>query len=295
MKNRKAFSLVELLVVIGILAVLMAIIAGLFAGSTESARVAKCMSNMRSLAMASSIVAKEASRTHALAAGSRDGVLSLKNSSGKSSSAKVSEFHGWLSWDSKGKYPASAPIASASMLTSAYNTDIETRIFAYTNGTFYTALDGNIEIFKCPTHVKLCKKENPGWSYVMNANYGWASRITGKSPPKATGPNDRRLMFAELPFLKMEGQDVDTSASSGFINDCTLQFEGCGTEPECIGFNHRTNKKLICAHVVFADAHVERLVWPRGGMSKSELQELTKWLCTGKSVSYNGREYEELK
>ena len=295
MKKRKAFSLVELLVVIGILAVLMAIIAGLFAGSTESARVAKCMSNMRSLAMAASIVGKEATASTRLAAGSSDGILSARTSTGKSSSARVSEFHGWLSWDSKGKYPASAPLASESMLTSAYNQDFETRMYAYTNGTFYSAVDGNVEIFKCPTHVKLQKKKNPAWSYVMNANYGWASRIVKKNPPRSEGPSDRRLMFAELPFLEMEGQDVDTSASSGFINDCTLHFDGCGTEAESIGFNHRTNKKLICAHVVFADGHVERLVWPRGGMSKSELRELTKWLCTGKSISYNGREYEELK
>jgi hypothetical protein len=129
----------------------------------------------------------------------------------------------------------------------------------------------------------------------MNANYGWASRITGKSPPSCKGPSDRRLIFAELPFLKMEGQDVDTSASSGFINDCTLQFKGCGCDPESIGFNHKTSKKLVCAHLAFADTHVEKLTWPRGGMSQSELEDLTEWLCIGKSVAFDGERYEILK
>ena len=48
--KRKAFTLIELLVVIGIIAVLVVVLTGLFAGSTEQARAAKCLANMRNLA-----------------------------------------------------------------------------------------------------------------------------------------------------------------------------------------------------------------------------------------------------
>ena len=49
---KKAFTLIELLVVIGIIAVLSAILLGTFSGATESARAARCLSNMKSLANA---------------------------------------------------------------------------------------------------------------------------------------------------------------------------------------------------------------------------------------------------
>ena len=49
---KKGFTLLELLVVIGIIGILSGIMLVSFGGSTEKARAAKCMSNMRSLAVA---------------------------------------------------------------------------------------------------------------------------------------------------------------------------------------------------------------------------------------------------
>ena len=49
---KKAFSLIELLVVIGILAILMGVLVVTTSGGTESARAARCLTNMRSLATA---------------------------------------------------------------------------------------------------------------------------------------------------------------------------------------------------------------------------------------------------
>lgn len=279
----------ELLVVIGIVALLVAVLVGLFAGSTESARAVKCMGNLRSLAVAASVLSK----TGQLRAGSMPNakIMTTKGFS-------VRRSMGWLGWDDRGSEGSDSQKASQSMLISAYNQDPETQMYAYTNGTFFSVLQGNIESFLCPTHLAVMKKKNmkPAWSYVMNANYGWASAIVKKAPPGCVPgtARERRLLFAELPFLGTEGE-VDFSEDAGFRNDCTLQFEGCGTDPEYIGFNHRTSKRTVCAHVVFADSHVEKLIWPQDGLSESELYELTEWLCTGVSVSFDGHKYEEVK
>ena len=295
--KRKGFTLVELLVVIGIMAVLVAVLTGLFSGSTESARAVKCMSNMRNLAVIASTVAQQADDVNGkklLNAGSKDGKMTITRSG-----TRLQERRGWLSWDSRGIYPAQGSSkASQSMLVSAYTKDFEQRMFCYTNGTFYSVAQGNVDIFKCPTHLAKMKKEHPAWSYAMNANVGngWASSIVSKAPPTCKGSSDRHLLLAELPFLGTEGETPDTSESPGYKNDCTLQFDGCGTEAEYIGFNHRTSKRMVCAHVVFADAHVEKLMWPPDkGLTRAELVELTKWLCVGKPVSFDGKRYEEVK
>ena len=49
---KKAFSLVELIVVIGIIAILSGVLLATFGGGTASARAARCLSNMKNLASA---------------------------------------------------------------------------------------------------------------------------------------------------------------------------------------------------------------------------------------------------
>ena len=109
---------------------------------------------------------------------------------------------------------------------------------------------------------------------------------------------DRVLLFAELQFLSNDKIDVDIDASSGIKNDCTLQY----SQNEVIGFNHPNGKRGLFAHVVFADGHIEKLVVPASpsstgwsvALDRGELEDLTKWLCKGKDVSFNGARYENL-
>lgn len=288
--KRKAFTLIELLVVIGIIAVLVVVLTGLFAGSTEQARAVKCMANMRNLAtIANDIGIKN------VYAGSWDKGQSFDRKTGKSLGFNV--LPGWLGWDDRDASEVKSSIlASQSRLVSAYTKDPDLRRWCYKHGSFSGHVKGNYDIYRCPTHLVKMKKENPAWSYVMNANLGWADILTGKAPPPSSGTNDRRLLFAELPFLGTEGETPDTSESPGFKNDCTLQFSGCGTEAEYIGFNHRSSKRMMCAHVAFCDGHVEKLIWPTGkGLSKAEVVQLTRWLCLGRSISFDGKKYEVVK
>ena len=289
--KRKGFTLVELLVVIGIIAVLVAVLAGLFSGSTESARAVKCLANMRNLATIANAIGLESVR-----AGSNDrGKSYVRESRGGGDTFVVTK--GWLSWDDRDADSITGTsLASPTRLVSAYTKDPVLRRWCYKNGSFGGYVNGNFDVYKCPTHLVKMKKENPAWSYVMNANLGWADKLVHVTPPGYTGTNDRRLLFAELPFLGTEGDKPNTSESPGYKNDCTLQFDGCGTEAEYIGFNHRSSQRMICAHVAFCDGHVEKLLWPAGkGLTKREVVELTKWLCTGKSISFDGKKYEEVK
>ena len=49
MKDKQGFTLLELLIVIGIIAVLGGVMLAQFSGSTDSALAATCMNNMRTL------------------------------------------------------------------------------------------------------------------------------------------------------------------------------------------------------------------------------------------------------
>ena len=51
-KARRAFTIIELLVVVGIIGILAGVLLASFSGGTEAARAAKCLSNMRNLAQA---------------------------------------------------------------------------------------------------------------------------------------------------------------------------------------------------------------------------------------------------
>lgn len=304
---KKAFSLVELLVVIGILAILMGVLIATTSGGTEAARAARCLTNMRSLATACNTQAA-ANGSYPLAGSSEVKKLNLDGGSA-GNNAIYREAHGWISWNSKGAYPngqSKSHASSLSWFTSAYCDDDETRFYALTNGAIWKSVSGNTDIFVCPAHRRAMKNKKPLWTYVMNEKFGYDSSLGSGAKIHWPGIEygtldraDRVLMFAELQFLQNDKLPVNTDPASGIDNDCTLQYN----HQETIGCNHANGKRGLCAHVVFADGHVEKLNIPAshstGGWSinigRSDIEDLTKWLCQGKDVSYNGKKYEELK
>ena len=296
---KKAFSLIELLVVIGILAILMGVLVVTTSGGTESARAARCLTNMRSLATACNTAALSRS-TYPLA-----GSAEIKKESGG-----VWESKGWISWDSRDAYPnGSAPAHKAGIdwFTSAYCDKVDVRLYALTNGAIWKSVSGNSDIFVCPAHRRSMKSLNPIWSYVMNERFGY-DRTLGRYPLRSVGIEygklsraDRTLMFAEMQFLANDKIEVNTDSQAGIKNDCTLQYG----QKEVIGCNHPNGKLGLCAHVAFADCHVEKLTIPatkgsRGwslALGRSDIEDLTKWLCEGKDVTYSSssKKYEEFK
>ena len=86
-RRRTGFTLIELLVVIGIIGILSGVMLGVFGGASESAKAAKCMNNMRNLAVACHNYASANSGAYP-AAGSYE-YFGTKY---------VYERRGWISW-----------------------------------------------------------------------------------------------------------------------------------------------------------------------------------------------------
>ena len=313
---KKAFSLIELIVVIAIIGILAGVLLASFSGGTESARAAKCLNNMRNLAQGAS----------AYAAGSKIERLPLAGSRASfapsGSGLVYKEQKGWISWlsmnDEYGMRTKSKehPKSFVSIENaSAYCADEEKAMFALTNGTMWLSVNCNRDVYVCPEHqIKASKKGGKiWWSYVMNAYFGydWSDGnkavVTDSSHPgRSPGDNairpERRLMFAELPIYG-SGTTIDEGGKPSGANypeggstecDCVLQYKGYDFnkdwkgKAESIAFNHKSAKRW-CAHVVFADGHAEKLLKPKsGGMSP---EQLTALLCAGKDITFDGSGY----
>ena len=301
---KKAFTLIELLVVIGIIAVLAGILLATISSGTESARAARCLTNMKNLAMACNTYAV-GSGSYPLA-GSVE-IKELASLGSESLSFKYSERKGWISWNSRDAYGADSHVSSSGWFTSAYCDDTDIREYALTNGAIWRTVSANANVFVCPAHRKLMRRDNPLWSYVMNERFGYDDSQGQSSKGKLYGGiqygtlarADRVLMFAEMQFLPNDRLDVDTSKGAGLRNDCTLQYN----HDEVIGFNHPSGRRELCAHLAFADGHAEKFSVPATikkdkwsiSPSRGDLRNLTELLCKGKDVDRNGGNYKELK
>jgi len=284
---KKGFTLVELMIVIGIIGILSAILLKSVSGSSESARAVKCLANLHDLANACQATALDDGEHNCPRAGSGE-YTSMSMVLGKGFSKTYGETRGWVSWTSMGAYRNSPKQSqySSSWLISTYEKNQDKRLYALTNGTIWKAIGGNSSSYRCPLHEQCAKKkgESPIWSYVMNEYFMEERNFT------SLGNRDRRLLFAELPFnIDNKLQTCSFSRGTGTDLDPTLQY----TKNEVIGFNHKTKRKWV-AHVCFADGHTEKLEMP-GDTSLARLRELTKWLCEGTAISYNGTKYEEVK
>ena len=312
---KKAFSLVELIVVIGIIGVLAGVLLTSFSGGTDSARAAKCLNNMRNLAQGA----------NAYAAGSKVNRLPLAGSRAALAVASggmvYEEQKGWISWLSMNDEYGSRTSRKAKPKNfialdnvGAYCEDEKKAEFAITNGTMWLSVNCNRDVYVCPMHQIQAQKKGAKvrWSYVMNSYFGydWSDGgkaavlvgDTGRSPGDTNIRPERRLMFAELPIYgsgttideggKLSGANYPTG--NGTEYDCVLQYKAYtfgkkwSGKAEKIAFNHKNGKKW-CAHVVFADGHTEKIVKPKdGGMSD---EQLTALLCSAKDLSFDGSSY----
>lgn len=288
--KKPGFTLVELLVVIGILGVLMAALLGAFGGTTESARATKCRSNMRSLAQACITKAMADGRKRYPHAGS------CEYFDTDSRGVTYGEHRGWISWLSRGKYNGDDGMVSSHQTCEQAGifSSRDDVMFAFSNGVLWTAVGCNESVYKCPTMCIANKnprdKSDMAWSYAMSARFSYDSTFGQRA---IEGPNsgtrigsisrpDKTLMFAEINM-----DDLGGGGNGDWHADCVLEYGASSSRHrEQIGFPHKTKRGMI-GHVAFADAHVEQFTKPKYGDAK----ELTELLCRGTNVVFKSGVY----
>lgn len=306
MKSKDGFSLIELLIVIGIIAVLGGVMLTQFSGSTDSAMAAKCMNNMRTLCNA--VMAEGSKESYYPSAGPYR-YLEI-------GSTKPYWYQGWIG-QTKG----------AENSGSSYHSDEgENQHYAITNGTIWRTVGGSRSAYVCPAHEKFCKRgktPTPAWTYVMNSYFGWDNGTPAgdvelgrrgygggfftfrysTAPKSRSRPLEKVLLFAEMPFANNGVQRTSFSTSADTANDAILQYQADSSEVvkadkcaksggECIGFNHKSGKNYS-AHVAFADGHCAKLMLPTDA-NEDNLISLTTWLCTGQEYTFNGSQYQKV-
>ena len=306
--RRAGFTLLELLVVIGIIGILAGVMLSTFGGASDSAKAAKCMTNMRNLAVA----------CYNYASANEDGVFPAAGSYEYFSLQYIHQRMGWIGWLNRSggygskntKTHVQASWRPYSVYAQGNKKSTDDAWYALTNGTIWAYAGRVSDTYVCPVHVNACRKKKlvPTWSYVMNSLFGydrkkdktnswWAQKLSSiKSLNGVPLGGDRVLLFAELPFAEIPTKSgaiqhsVKLEGSSDEF-DCTLQYDdGSASSPESIGFNH-PNGKRYAAHVAFADGHVSKLTLPPDA-SASDIKDLTTWLCQGDDISFNGVKYE---
>lgn len=307
MKDKQGFTLLELLIVIGIIAVLGGVMLAQFSGSTDSALAATCMNNMRTLCNA--VMADASKEGYYPSAGPYQYY--------EEESTTKSWWQGWIG-NSKGDQKVSCYYEASGERSG------EDQHYAITNGSIWHAISGQSSAYLCPAHTKYCKqkkKPTPAWSYAMNCFFGWdlqtaADISSGRrsygsgdftfryksSPTSRKRPVEKVLLFAEIPYMENDLQKPEWSASAGKENDSILQYPSDSGEDnkanrssdgdEIIGFNHKSGNDYS-AHVAFADGHCAKIVMPRGA-TEDNLKDLTTWLCTGGDYTLSKGKFEKV-
>ena len=322
--SRRGFTLVELLVVIGILGILIGVILSTFGKSTEAARAAKCLLNLRSLANAATAYSMEKGQWY-YDSGNIEGELGYYPMAGSVCGGKrgdFQEFVGWISWLSEGVYKSSGisqPVFGDSVPNCPYygTQDPKRDNWALEHGALWRAIGQTREPYVCPTHLKKSKHKKLLFSYVMSMYFGY-DKFNGKDYVQTTKDHikeegkrngsihraDRVLMFAEIEG-KQNGKESDDESAGKCPPecDCVLQYKATvngqnyGAEwkgnPESIAFHHLGASGKEVGHVAFADGHVEKFVKPSGG--SLDKYQLTAALCEGLDIGNTGSKYQVIE
>ncbi len=304
--SRRGFTLLEMIVVIGILGILIAVMMPFLGHLRDGSKMTQCKNNMQNLAKAAITYANQRSENdgHFPAAG-------FYRSLAQKAGHKVMYYpqRPWISnYGSPERLNNTISQPELGSVVHFTDTDDVGR-FAVTNGAIWEAVDTSFEVYRCPVHASNYEKKKgrlPWWSYVMNQEFGFKrqeNRTQGHFGPKSGKPitvskkanglrgkgnetsrsPDKVLMFAEVQGadVNADGVSLKTTTDGDKETDAILEY----AQNEVIGFTHPMGKGRYGGNVAFADGHVETIVMPS---SAEYHKRLTRYLCQGYDVPHDG-------
>ena len=298
--RRTGFTMVEVIVVMGIIAILVAVMMPMLRGNRDSSLTAQCKNNMRNLAQGVLTCAQANTYGHFPSAGY---YRYIKGVSVKWKEPIYVPHRPWIS--NKGnirKLNSRLPTEEENgdnkytgTVVSFADSDEDTRT-AITNGVIWNAVGTAYEVYRCPVHASTFKKAKgrlPGWSYMMNQKFGYDSNGSGVHglTVRCFGANigshspDKVLLFAEVQGVKVEDKKNGITLDPVLDRDETKSDAILVYSKENLGFTHSLGKGKFGGNVAFSDGHVDTIVMPK---DKSYIKELTRYLCQGYDVPYDG-------
>ena len=279
--RRTGFTMVEIIVVMGIIAILVAVMMPMLSSNRDGALAAQCKNNMRNLAQGVLARAQANSYGHFPSAGHYRYIDGVNVSKKKPIYAP---HRPWLS--NKGNIESLNARLSGDTYSGAVvsfadpDEDVRTAI---TNGVIWHAVGTAYEVYRCPVHASNFKKAKgrlPGWSYMMNQEFGYDANGSGVrgfvarcfSSNIGSHSPDKVLLFAEVQGAKVEDKDHGISLKAVVDRDE-------------IGFTHPLGKGRYGGNVAFADGHVDTITMPT---DKNYIKDLTRYLCQGYDVPHDG-------
>ena len=327
---KKGFTLLELMVVVGILAILAGALFATFGSSKDKALAIKCKTNLRNLATCCiGIAMKEDIR--------------YDDSNGRYPQAGSTEhvpyddtyveYKGWISWLSEGvyrtpendssdevdengdevvRYKEYATSHQANVPECSFLSDVETEyMYALTNGVMWKAIGANQDAYVCPFHKQANKNlgiSAPHWSYVMNAKFGF-DYDKGGDPAGIMAIRyidlkraEHILLFAEIPFtdpnllkgVKASLPEPVISDTGDNRTDAILQYYHLGNDrKKWSGKEEFIGFNHRMEREVFAPVvFADGHVEDFRAPQDESYKDLTKWLCRGVDVIYHSGSYE---
>ena len=288
------FTMVEIIVVMGIIAILVAVMMPMLSSNRDSALAAQCKNNMRNLAQG--VLARAQANSYGLfpSAGHYrfiDGVdvgkkkpIYAPHRPWLSNKGSIANLNVRLSGDTY-----------SGVVVSFADSEEDVRT-AITNGVIWHAVGTAYEVYRCPVHASNFKKAKgrlPGWSYMMNQEFGYDANGSGVrgfvdrrfSSNIGSHSPDKVLLFAEVQGAKVEDKDHGISLKAVLDRDEKKTDGVLEYNLEDIGFTHSLGKGRYGGNVAFADGHVDTIMMPT---DKSYIKDLTRYLCQGYDVPHDG-------